>query len=263
MTDTLPTVLSISGHDPSGGAGIQADIEALISQGCRVCTVVTALTSQDSQNIRQIFPQPANQVLEQCNLLIQDRPIDAIKIGLLGDSETAKKLADFVTTLDNIPIILDPVLTAGGGLNVANQDLIDTIISHLLPCTTVLTPNSNEVRILANSSDDLDQCGQELVSLGCKNVLVTGTHEEGPTVINRLYNETGLVESFQWDRLSHTYHGSGCTLASSVAAMFAHGFEPLTAVMEAQEYTWNTLRAGYQPGTGQHQPDRFFWTQDD
>ncbi|MEE9398556.1 MAG: hydroxymethylpyrimidine/phosphomethylpyrimidine kinase [Methylococcales bacterium] len=263
MTDTLPTILSISGHDPSGGAGIQADIEALISQGCRVCTVVTALTSQNSRNVRQIFPQPAEHVLEQCNLLIQDRPIDVIKIGLLGDAETARQLADFIAGLQKIPVILDPVLAAGGGLSVANQELIDTIISHLLTCTTVLTPNSHEARILTNSSNDLDQCGQELVSLGCKNVLITGTHEEGSTVINRLYNETGLVESFQWDRLPHTYHGSGCTLASSIAAMLAHGFEPLTAVMEAQEYTWNALQAGYQPGTGQHLPDRLFWTQDD
>ena len=98
--------------------------------------------------------------------------------------------------------------------------------------------------------------------MGCEFVLITGTHENTSQVINTLYGQQGVLRSDTWDRLPHSYHGSGCTLASAIAAMLATGMTVPEAIFEAQEYTWKTLAAGFRPGMGQHLPDRFFWARD-
>mgnify|MGYP000629815250 CR=1 FL=1 len=131
--------------------------------------------------------------------------------------------------------------------------------SLLLPQTTVLTPNSLEARALAPEADSLDACAMALLDRGVEFALVTGTHENTPEVTNRLYANRRLLETFSWDRLPDSYHGSGCTLASSIAGLLAQGLEPFTAIHEAQEYTWETLKNGYRIGMGQHLPNRFFW----
>jgi hydroxymethylpyrimidine/phosphomethylpyrimidine kinase len=162
----------------------------------------------------------------------------------------------------DIPVVLDPVLVAGGGTDLSNQPLLDTIIELLLPCTTVLTPNSEEARKLTGLSD-LNDCGLKLLELGCDAVLITGTHEDTPSVSNQLFYDGRCWETYSWDRLPGSYHGSGCTLAASIAALMAHGLTPLQAVQEAQEYTWNSLNVAYQPGKGQYNPNRFFWMEQD
>ncbi len=121
-----------------------------------------------------------------------------------------------------------------------------------------MTPNTDEARVLARQSNLLS-CGKTLLALGCKNVLITGTHEQSTTVDNQFFQENGKIETFSWDRLKHEYHGSGCTLASAIAALIAHGLDPFTAVTEAQDYTWNSLNNAYHPGQGQFNPNRLFW----
>jgi hydroxymethylpyrimidine/phosphomethylpyrimidine kinase len=134
----------------------------------------------------------------------------------------------------------------------------------------VLTPNSLEARRLAliEADDDeqgpaegpgLAECARRLIVAGCDYVLVTGTHEGTPQVVNTLYGTTGAVRSDKWERLPGSYHGSGCTLASAIAANLAAGMDIGEAVRDAQDYTWQTLAAGYRPGMGQYVPDRFFW----
>jgi len=132
-----------------------------------------------------------------------------------------------------------------------------------LAVTTVLTPNSPETRALARGADTLDACALSLLDAGTDYVLVTGTHEDSRHVDNRLYHEDRLLETFTWERLPGSYHGSGCTLASSLAGLLARGLDPLAAAHEAQDYTWNALRQGYRPGLGQQLPNRLFWTRDD
>ena len=261
MTENRPVVLCFSGHDPSGGAGIQADIETLISHQCHACSVITTLTEQDTRNVYKIIPQQADDILAQADTLLNDISVDAIKIGLIGHHETAVAIKEILQKLPHIPVILDPILAAGGGAQLSNKPLIDAILD-LIPLTTVLVPNSQEARKLAADIDQIDQCGLDLLQRGCDYVLITGADEKTPFVVNQLFHQNQLIETFTWDRLPASYHGSGCTLASSIAALTCHGLDPFTAIQEAQEYTWNSLHAAYQPGHGQQNPNRTFWMQE-
>jgi hydroxymethylpyrimidine/phosphomethylpyrimidine kinase len=137
----------------------------------------------------------------------------------------------------------------------------------LLPRTTIVTPNSTEARRLADGEEEVEpalpMCAQRLIEMGCEYVLITGTHEPTPQVVNTLYNRSGVVRSDSWERLAGSYHGSGCTLASAIAALIANGLELSEAVREAQDYTWHALAKAYRPGMGQLLPDRLFWARED
>lgn len=256
MPEARPVVLSISGHDPSGGAGIQADIETIAAIGCYPCTVITALTLQDTKNIKALIPQPGKQIRDQLQLLINDIDIQSIKIGLVGSIEGVDVIYSFLKENDHIPVVLDPVLSAGGGYNASSRDLIRTITSKLIPLSTMVLPNCREARQLSQQFYTLDECGKHLQSFGCEHILITGADENTPKVVNRLYSRSKLTRSFCWDRLAASYHGSGCTLASAAAAFLALGLEPANAVFEAQNFTWKSLNAGFKPGKGQNIPDR-------
>jgi hydroxymethylpyrimidine/phosphomethylpyrimidine kinase len=260
-TSTKPTILCFSGHDPSGGAGIQADIETLASHQCHTCSVITALTEQDTRNVEKLIPQQVDNFVSQTKTLLADFTVRAIKIGLIGDIGICNAIQQILAENPQTPVILDPVLAAGGGKALSNDHLCHAIFDRLLPHTTVLSPNSEEARKLTGLYD-LDECGLSLLAQGCNYVLITGTHENTQEVTNRLYHQNKLVETFNWDRLPDSYHGSGCTLAASIAASIAHGLDPYHAVLEAQEYTWNTLNEAYSPGQGQHIPNRLFWMQE-
>jgi hydroxymethylpyrimidine/phosphomethylpyrimidine kinase len=251
--------MCFSGLDSTGGAGIQADIEAIASMGCHAAPVVTALTVQDTQQVIDYTPVDANVLIAQARAVLEDMPVAAIKIGMLGDVSVIEAIHTLLTDYPNIPVVLDPVLVGGGGGELSNETIIDAIIRLLLPQTTVLTPNSPEARTLAPEADTLDACGQDLLDKGCEFVLLTGTHEEAEHVENRLYGNRRLLDTFTWERLPHNYHGSGCTLAAAIAGLLAQGLEPFTAIHEAQEYTWEALRNGYRVGMGQLLPNRLFW----
>lgn len=258
MQTKRPVVLTFSGHDPSGGAGVQADIETLISHQCHACSIITTLTEQDSRNVKKLIPQQPQDIIDQALTVLADYPVAAIKIGLIGHAEIAMAIHEILQKHPEIPVVLDPVLAAGGGAALAGQDLIETIKNRLLPCTTVLTPNSDEARKLAQQND-LNTCGQTLLQLGANSVLITGTHEHSKQVHNKVFMADHRNETFTWERLPESYHGSGCTLASAIAALLAHGLDAFTAISEAQEYTWNSLQAAYRPGRGQFNPNRLFW----
>ncbi|RLA25760.1 MAG: hydroxymethylpyrimidine/phosphomethylpyrimidine kinase, partial [Gammaproteobacteria bacterium] len=214
MTQTAkPIVLCLSGHDPSGGAGLQADIETIVSHQCHAASVITALTEQDTSNVKKLIPQPASAIISQARTILEDLPVKAIKIGLLGHEETAQAIDTILTEYSSLPVILDPVLAAGGGSVLSNEALIESVVDLLLPRTTILTPNSIEARQLAKS-DDLQESGKKLLELGSEYVLITGAHEETSTVSNQLFYQGECIETYTWDRLPHSYHGSGCTLAS-------------------------------------------------
>ncbi len=259
----FPAVMAFSGNDPTGGAGIQADIEALASMGCHAAPVITSLTIQDTQDIQGYVPIEASLLVQQARAVLEDMPIAAFKIGMLGSVEVIEAIHTILVDYPNVPVILDPVLVAGGGNEIADEEMIEAITALLLPQTTLLTPNSIEARILAHEADSLDACAQELLEMGCEYVLITGTHEATTDVTNTLYGNRRKLESFTWDRLPNTYHGSGCTLAAAIAGLLAQGMEPFSAVHEAQEYTWESLRAAYRLGMGQHLPNRLFWARDE
>ena len=261
-----PIVLSFAATDPTGGAGIQADLLTLSSMGCHALTVVTAITVQDTAGVEDVLPIDADWVSDQARVLLEDMPVAAFKIGLVGSVENCAAIAEVVSDYPDVPLILDPVLASGRGDELAAEDLIEAMREMLIPQTTIITPNSLEARRLADDGGDeersLEECAKRILEMGCEYVLITGTHENTPQVINTLYGQQGVIRSDSWQRLPGSYHGSGCTLASAIAATLANGLDIPEAVREAQEYTWQTLNAGFRPGMGQHIPDRFFWARE-
>ena len=252
----LPQLLTISGHDPGGGAGIQADIEAAAANGAHACSVVSCLTDQDSCDVYQLLPQPPGQVLAQARRMLSDSPIAAIKIGLLGDANLARGLAELLSEWPEMPVVLDPVLASGAGTALADRAL-EQALRGLLPRVDLVTPNSLEARRLA-ADDDLDSCAERLLGLGAGAALITGTHEDEAQVVNRLYRPGAAPERWGYRRLPASYHGSGCTLASAIAARLAAS-EPLReAVHAGLDYTWRSLAAGWPSGRCQPIPDRLF-----
>ncbi|MCO6413696.1 MAG: hydroxymethylpyrimidine/phosphomethylpyrimidine kinase [Thiogranum sp.] len=259
----VPVVMVFSGNDPSGGAGIQADIEALISHGCHTTPVITTLTIQDTQDVIGYTPLDGGLIAEQARAVLEDMPISVFKLGLLPSTDAVEAVHSILRDYPEIPVVMDPVLASGSGTMLADEDIIEAMTVLLLPQTTVLTPNSHEARLLAPEADTLDACAMALLEKGSEFVLITGTHENTPHVENRLYTNNRLLETFSWDRLEGSFHGSGCTLASSIAGLLAQGLEPFSAIHEAQEYTWQALAAGYRIGMGQQLPNRLFWARDE
>ncbi len=259
QNNPIPIVLSISGHDPSGGAGIQADIETATALGCRVATAITCLTVQDTRDVYRVEPVETGLLEQQIRVVMDDLPIAAIKIGLIGHAEGAVRIAKLLQLLlqehPEIPVVLDPVLAAGGGMEIGDEALVATIRDGLLPHTTLLTPNSLEARRLSGE-EELDQCATKLLSMGCDSVLITGGHEAEEKLTNRLYSSGGEQQSWSWLRFEQSYHGSGCTLASAIAALLARGVPLTEAIAQAQEYTWQSISNGINPGHGQAVPNR-------
>lgn len=264
-----PMVLTFAATDPTGGAGIQADLLTLASLGCHPLSVVTALTVQDTAGVDAVMAIDAAWVADQARALLEDMPVAVFKFGLLGSIEAIAVIAEIVSDYPDVPLVFDPVLASGRGDQLVDEDMVDAMIDLLLPRATIITPNGMEARRLVlddeGEGDDGDarlalaECARRLINAGAEHVLITGTHENTPRVINTLYGARGRMREDAWDRLPGSYHGSGCTLASAIAANLANGLEIEEAVREAQEYTWRTLAAGFRPGMGQYLPDRFFW----
>jgi len=257
-----------SASDPTGGAGLQADILTLSSMGCHPVSVVTALTVQDTLGVEDILPIEAEWISDQARCILEDMPVAVFKVGLIGSVEAMAAIAEVVADYPDIPLILDPVLASGRGDDLVDDDMLSAMLEMLIPQCTLITPNSVEaMRLAMHGRDDdetptLAQCAEYFIELGCEYVLITGTHENTPQVENVLYDETGVVRSDSWQRLPGSYHGSGCTLASALAATIAHGLDFAEAVKEAQEFTWQALSAGFRPGMGQFIPDRLFWARE-
>ena len=252
----IPAVLCFAGLDPTGGAGLQADIEAIVSMGGHPLPVATSLTAQDTRDVKAVMPIDPCHVAAQARAVLADVPVAAVKIGLLGSAGVAEALQDVLAECAGVPVVLDPVDRAGGGASLADDALMDTIVSRLVPRTTVLTPNTREARRLAPGAGTIAAAAERLTSRGCEHVLVTGADKATPRVVNRLYGAGGLVESFEWPRVEGVFHGSGCTLAAAIAAGLARGASPRAAVAEAQQFTHDAISNGYRIGAGQRVPDR-------
>jgi hydroxymethylpyrimidine/phosphomethylpyrimidine kinase len=270
MSEPIPNVLTFAATDPSGGAGLQADILTFASMGCHPLSVVTAITVQDTMGVDAIYPLDPDWIADQARAVLEDMTVSCFKMGVLGSVEAIAAIAEVVADYPDVPLILDPVLASGRGDEMSTEDMVSALCELIVPQTTLITPNSLEARrLLLESSEEgddedpsLDTCATRLIEMGCEYVLITGTHENTPEVVNTLWGESGRIRQDKWQRLPGSYHGSGCTLASAIAASLAHGLDVAEAVREAQEYTWQTLSSGYRPGMGQHIPDRLFWARE-
>lgn len=267
---TPPCVLTFAGTDPSSGAGLQADILTLASIGCHPLSVVTAITAQDTVGVEGVLAMDAEWVNDQARAILEDVQVAAFKLGLLGSVENIAVIAEIMADYPDVPLLIDPILTSGRGDDLSNDEMMEAMTTLLFPQATLITPNSLEARRLAFADSEneiahtsLDESATLLLAMGCEYVLITGTHERTLEVTNTLYGENQLIKSYQWERLVGSYHGSGCTLTSAIAACMAHGLNIEEAVLEAQEFTWQTLKNGFRPGMGQYIPDRLFWARDE
>ena len=245
-----PIVLTFAASDPTGGAGLQADLLTLAALGCHPLSVLTALTVQDTSGVEHLETIRAELVTRQARCVLAETDAAAFKVGVLGSAENVRAVAAIARERASVPLVLDPVLASGRGDPLASDAVLNAMLELLVPRATVVTPNTLEARRLGGT--------QRLLELGARYVLITGTHEPSAEVINKLYDAGGLVREDRWQRLEGSYHGSGCTLASAIAAGLAKGRGVEEAVREAQEFTWRALATGFRTGAGQALPNRFF-----
>lgn len=251
-----PVVLVIAGHDPSGGAGIQADIESIASTGCHAASIITSLTTQNTSQVVEVLPQDPIPFRNQIRLILDDMEVSSCKLGMIGSIDLLEVIISELSKL-NIPTVLDPVMHSTTGKAFVDDNLCQIMLGSLLPFTSCITPNTVESRALAESND-LNVAANKFLEYGTDSVLITGTHEDTEQVTNTFYTANSLPVEYHWERLPNSYHGSGCTLSSSIAAHLALGEELKVAIKKAQEYTWNTLKHGLKLGDGQSQPNRFY-----
>lgn len=253
-----PTVLCFSGLDPSGGAGLQADIEAIGQSGAHAAIACTALTIQNSQQVFGFEATSKDLLLAQANAVVQDLPIKAVKSGMLGTTENIAALAEFLRKHTDYLYVLDPVLVANSGGSLGNQETLVKAFVELIPLATVLTPNTVELRALTDEQD-LDKATTKLFEMGAKAVLVKGGHEDTPDYIrNALYVNGEMISETKCPRLDGEYHGSGCSLASFIAGRLALGDALNVAVNHAETWLFGVLKNAETPvAGGQKIPKRF------
>jgi hydroxymethylpyrimidine/phosphomethylpyrimidine kinase len=257
MSPTPPIVLAFAASDPTGGAGLQADILTIAAMGCHPLSVLTALTVQDTSGVEGLQAVDSQWVGDQARRLLAEMRVDAFKLGVLGSAQNIAVIAGVLAEHPEIPVVCDPVLASGRGDVLTGSEMIDALRGMILPQSTVVTPNSLEARALA-AERDLGACARKILAMGSEYVLLTGTHEATDEVVNTLYDSSGVVREDRWQRLAGSYHGSGCTLASALAAALASGASVPEAARDAEEFTWQALAAGFAPGAGQFIPNRFF-----
>lgn len=247
-------VLCCSGFDPTGGAGIQADIEAVAAQGAHALVLVTALTAQDTRNVARVVAVDIGLMAEQLRLLRADCPVAAIKLGLLGGPEQLPLLCELLQN-SKVPVVMDPILRAGGGAELTARVFATEVKAQLFPLCTLLTPNAAEAR-LWTGQQDLDAAGAHLLESGAAHVLITGGDEPDANARNRWYAQGQSVVLFEQARLPGHFHGAGCTLASAIAARLALGEAMDEALQQAQLYVHQTLQQARAVGQGRWLPRR-------
>jgi hydroxymethylpyrimidine/phosphomethylpyrimidine kinase len=246
-------VLIIAGSDPSGGAGVQADIKTVTALGGYAATAITALTVQDTTGVRAVHPVAPEVIAAQINAVLGDIGADAIKIGMIGDKAAGLAIADAIAFhATAIPVVLDPVLIATSGDALAGEGVAGLILERLTPLAAVITPNADEARALTGlpvkSAADLVAAGQALMRRGATAALVKGGHLKGKFVEDALVTHAG-AEIFRSPRIgARALHGTGCTLASAVAAGLAQGLALQPAVKRAIDYVHGAIRSA--PGFG-------------
>ncbi len=254
--NTSPAILCFGGLDPSGGAGLQADIEAVAACGGHALPIATCLTVQNTAQASKLLPTDAQLIALQAESILQDIAIDGCKIGVIPNSEITAVISDIVRQLPNIPVVLDPVFRASRGSTFCDQTTINTIKEKLLPFTKIATPNVAELEALTSDNESLLTRATELCMQGPDYVLLTDADNPAPKVCNQLFSAQGLIKEYYWPKLPHAYHGSGCTLSSALACFLSLKTEVSMAANLAQEYTWHSLQNARALGAGQMIPKR-------
>jgi hydroxymethylpyrimidine/phosphomethylpyrimidine kinase len=246
-------VLIVAGSDSGGGAGIQADIKTVTMLDAFAATAITALTAQNTEGVFGVLPVPPDFIRRQIEVVLDDIGADAVKTGMLHDKTVIETLAAILQErAADVPLVVDPVMAAKGGARLIEPDAVDALKHLLIPRATVLTPNLPEAEILTGAAvanvDEMRAAGERLLRLGCRAVLVKGGHLPGETVFDVLVTQAGH-RMWESPRIAsrHT-HGTGCTLASAIAAGLAQDLDIDTAVDRARAYVQRAIASA--PGLG-------------
>ncbi|MDT9598286.1 bifunctional hydroxymethylpyrimidine kinase/phosphomethylpyrimidine kinase [Sphingosinicella rhizophila] len=253
MMGKVPRVLIIAGSDSGGGAGIQADIKTVTMLGGHAMTAITALTAQNTIGVDAVMPVPTEMVLRQIDVVVSDLGVDAVKIGMIGSSETTRAVAGWLEHSARVPVVFDPVMVASSGAELADADTI-AVFERLIAVASLVTPNLPELAALTArtvaTALEMEEAGSWLATSTGSAVLAKGGHLEGAALIDLLVEPDGMVTHWRGDRIEtrHT-HGTGCTLASAIACGLGSGASLTDAIDRARNFVLAAIRAA--PGFGQ------------
>lgn len=243
------SVMTIAGFDPSGGAGIQADIKTISALGCYATSALTALPVQNTRGVQKIYPVPIEAVGEQIRAIVDDIAPDAVKIGMVHSTELVEVIEREVAGAAGGRIVFDPVMVATSGHRLIEDRTIGAIVERLFPMAAVITPNMDEAAVLAGMEietvDDMRRAGERIMTMGCRALLLKGGHLRSERLTSLFFDESGAVTELHSPRFeTRNTHGSGCTLSSAIASFLARGENLLNAVRSAQEYVEGAIRTG-------------------
>ena len=260
-TPGMRSALTIAGSDSGGGAGIQADLKTFAAHGVHGLSAIAALTAQHTRGVTAVHVPPLDFLRAQLAACFDDFDIGAVKIGMLASAEVIECVADALTQAQSLPrpalapvVVLDPVMVATSGAKLLADDALDALRTRLLPLADIVTPNIPEAELLTGrriaDGDDAQAAIAALHAMGARAVLLKGGHlDEGDTVVDR-YDDGTVQLEFRHRRLALEGHGTGCTLASAIAANRCRGLPMPAAVEAATDYIERALRSGYRPGRG-------------
>jgi hydroxymethylpyrimidine/phosphomethylpyrimidine kinase len=248
---TKPNTLTIAGSDSGGGAGIQADLKTFHARGTHGLTAITAVTSQNTRGVTAVHTLPLAHIRGQIDAVFDDFPIAAVKTGMLGSAAVTRLVAKEMARRRPAWLVVDPVMIATSGARLLDEDAMDALVSRLIPLADILTPNLPEAEALLGRplGRDIDAAGADLLALGARGVLLKGGHAKGREVVDRYYDARGVLE-FRHPRLPVEGHGSGCTLASALAAELARGRPPRAAARAALAWVSKAFQGAWRPGGG-------------
>lgn len=254
--------------DPVGAIGIQADLASFAAMGCHGLSVITSISIGDTTRIEDMQIIDADWVADQARVILEDMPVAAVKVGVVGSVENVSVIAEIVSDYPDIPLILDPFSTAMPDQGLDSEDLLIAMRELLIPQATVLLISAVELARLAetwrepSTEDTMMLDAMHIMDLGCEYLFVTGTPCDIHDVANTLFNESGVVRHDSWQRQFGSFSGAGTTLSATIAAMLANGLDVPQAVFEAQEFTVAAIAHAQRLGMGKLIPDRYFWARE-
>lgn len=257
----MKTVLTIAGSDSIGGAGIQADIKAISANGCYAMSVITSVTAQNTLGVNGIHDIPPEFVKKQLEAVFSDIRPDAVKIGMLSDTEIIKMVAEVLKSENAENVVVDTVMVSTSGHRLIAEDAVNALVEYIFPIADIITPNIPEAETLINkkisSVEDMKIAAEKISVMNCKNVLLKGGHLESESV-DILYN-AGQVTMFSGERINNpNTHGTGCTLSSAIAANLALGYSMPESVKNAKEYVAGAIADGLNLGNGRGPLNHFY-----
>lgn len=268
QNQTSPLILTFGVADPVGAIGIQADLASFAAMGCHGLSTVTGILIGDTARVEDIEVTEADWVADQARVLLEDMPVAALKVGAVGSVENVSAIAEIVSDYPDIPLVLDPFVTALPDQGMDSEDLLLAVRELLVPQTTLLVISAVELGRFAetwresSTEDMLAIDAIKIIEMGCEYLLVTGTPSEVGDVANTLFNESGVVRHDNWQRIAGTFTGAGSTISATITALLSNGLDVPDAVLEAQEFTIAALSHGQRLGMGKLVPDRYFWARE-